>query len=212
MWLAFGIGTTLLLAVPAFGAEAVRLFDGRTLDGWEGDGKWWWVEDGAITGGSRTEMLPHNVFLATRRPYEDFELRLKIRITGEGFVNSGIQIRSTRVAGSPTMIGYQLDVGQSPFDPSKSAWGVLWDELRRSKILAGPADSKAVLARIRSDGWNEYRIRAEGRHIRSWVNGVPTVDYQEQDPEIPQTGLIAIQVHGDGKTIVQVKDVTLEVL
>ncbi|MCH7226719.1 DUF1080 domain-containing protein [Haloferula sp. A504] len=45
------------------------------------------------------------------------------------------------------------------------------------------------------DGWNSYRIRCEGPRVRLWLNGILTVDYEEQDPEIPRTGLIALQTH-----------------
>jgi hypothetical protein len=35
----------------------VSIFDGKTLDGWEYDPAIWRVEDGVITGGSRTEKI-----------------------------------------------------------------------------------------------------------------------------------------------------------
>ena len=38
-------------AAAAFAAPVV-IFDGKTLNGWEGDAKWWRVQDGAIAGGS----------------------------------------------------------------------------------------------------------------------------------------------------------------
>lgn len=202
---------TLLLALlcamvaPITQADTVALFDGKTLAGWEGDKKLWWVEDGAITGGSRTEVLPENEFLASQRSFADFELRLKIRLSGEGFVNSGIQIRSQRLSGGPQMIGYQVDAGDK-------YWGLLYDESRRNDFIARSSDMKAVTAAVRGNDWNEYRIRAEGPRIRTWINGVPALDYTERDAAIALTGRIGIQVHGGGKTIVQVKDVTIEEL
>ena len=38
------------------------------------------------------------------------------------------------------------------------------------------------------------------------------VDYTEADPAIVQTGKMGIQVHGGGKALVQVKDITIEEL
>jgi len=38
------------------------------------------------------------------------------------------------------------------------------------------------------------------------------VDYEEKDPDIAMEGIIGIQVHGGGNTIVQVKDVFIEEL
>ena len=104
----------LLLTLSAF-AEPVSLFDGKTLDNWstrQGEEKWWRVQDGMITGGSLTETLPFNCFLASQKTYQNFELKLKIKLTkGEGFINSGIQIRSTRVPNNSEMSGYQVDAG-----------------------------------------------------------------------------------------------------
>ena len=39
-------------AAPARADDTLRPFDGRTLDGWEGDRGTWTVEDGAIVGRS----------------------------------------------------------------------------------------------------------------------------------------------------------------
>jgi len=40
--------------------------------------KWWRVQNGALTGGSTTEKIPHNYFLATNRLFQNFDLRLKL--------------------------------------------------------------------------------------------------------------------------------------
>ena len=49
---------------PLFAADAISLFDGKTLDGWEGAEGLWRVEDGAITGESTAEKpLTGNTFL-----------------------------------------------------------------------------------------------------------------------------------------------------
>ncbi len=199
--------TTIALLVLGSLARAVPLplFDGTSLDGWEGDAKLWRVEDAMITGGSLTETVKHNDFLATKKSYANFDLRLKIKITGTGFVNSGVQIRSVRVPGNTEMSGYQVDAGVG-------WWGKLYDESRRNKVVAEPKDAPALAATVNPTDWNEYRIRTEGARIQSWINGIPALDYTELDGSIAQDGFIGIQVHGGGKTLVQVKDVTIEEL
>ena len=199
-----------LLAAPVGAQDEARsLFDGKSLDGWEtlkDDAYLWKVVDGTITAGSLTEKVPHNSFLATERSYHNFDLRLKIRISGtEGFVNSGIQIRSVRLPDSHEMFGYQVDAG-------KGWWGKLYDESRRRKVISQAADMAEVNNVVKENGWNEYRILAEGPRIRSWINGVPALDYTESDPNIALDGHIGIQVHGNGKTLVEVKDVTIKEL
>jgi len=186
-------------------AAPVSLFDGKTLDGWEGDPAWWRVEAGEIRGGSTTQNVPRNFFLATNKSYQNFELRVKLRLTGTGFVNSGVQIRSVRVPNNTEMSGYQVDFGPGWY-------GKLYDESRRNKVIADSTDPKAVQAAIKEGDWNEYRIRAEGRHLRTWINGVPALDYTEADANIATDGRIGLQIHSGGKAVIQAKDIEIEEL
>ena len=194
----------LFLALTAHAAP-VSLFDGKTLAGWEGDTAWWRVEAGEIRGGSLTTKVPKNFFLATEKSYQNFDLRVKLRLTGTGFVNSGIQMRSVRVPNSSEMSGYQVDYG-------KGWYGKIYDESRRNKVIAESKDSAAVLAAVKEGEWNEYRILAEGNRIRSWINGVPALDYLETEPNIAADGKIGIQIHSGGMAEVQAKDITIEEL
>ncbi|MFM9092601.1 MAG: family 16 glycoside hydrolase, partial [Verrucomicrobiota bacterium] len=201
-----GVCSPALTAPLAAAPET--LFDGKSLAGWEGDPKWWRVEDGALTGGSRTEKVPHNYFLATTRSFQNFDLRLQLKLTGvpnTGMINSGVQIRSIRVPNNTEMAGYQVDAGDG-------WWGKLYDESRRRRVIAEPRDAAAVNAAVRKDGWNEYRIRAEGPRIRSWINGVPALDYTETEPRVAADGRIAVQIHSGGHALVQVKEVVIEEL
>src|SRR4051812_7062056 len=201
----FVCAVALFLSLLSLRAEPVSLFDGKTLDGWDYDPKLWRLDEGLIAGGSLTEQVAHNDFLASKKPYANFELRVTLRLSGTGFVNSGVQIRSIRKPGSPEMSGYQVDYG-------KGWYGKLYDESRRGKVLAESVDQKAADAAIKEGDWDEYRIRAEGRRIQSWINGVPALDYTEPDLQIAQDGLIGIQIHGGGKAVVHVKSVTIEEL
>jgi hypothetical protein len=87
----------------------VPLFDGQTLDGWEGDQTLWKVVDREIVGDSPG--IPHNQFLATRKSYGNFELKLEFRLAA-GRGNSGVQFRSKRVPDSSEVAGYQADIGE----------------------------------------------------------------------------------------------------
>ena len=202
----------LVLFVPSLSAlsrlsaaEPTRLFNGTSLSGWEGDPRWWRVEQGALFGGSRSEKIPKNVFLATTRSYRDFDLRLSLRLRGTpntGMINSGIQIRSQRVPDSTEMRGYQVDAGDG-------WWGKLYDESRRNKVIASAADLAAVNAAVRPNDWNDYRILAEGPRIRTWINGVPAIDFTETDASIPLDGRIGIQIHSGGVATIEVREVIL---
>lgn len=183
---------------------SISLFNGQTFAGWGGDTTVTWrIEDGTIVGGSFTETVPHNNFLTTQAAYGDFVLRLKFRLESkEGFKNAGIQFRSQRLTDPAyEMIGYQADLGPGYY-------GALYDESRRKKVLAGP-DSLAASKIIKSDQWNDYEIWAEGNRIQLFLNGQKTVDYTEPDTTIVQKGLIGLQIHGGGKTVVAYKDLVL---
>jgi hypothetical protein len=179
------------------------LFDGQTLDGWEGDTSVWRVEDGQIVAGSLVTRQEKNDFLATTERFGNFELRLKVRLEGsDGFINSGIQFRSERVPNSHEMIGYQADFGAG-YD------GALYDESRRNRVLARP-EPDVLRQALKPDEWNDYTIRAEGDHIQLWLNGVQTVDYTEPDEGLPAAGRIGLQIHGNGVLEVRFKDLEIE--
>ncbi|GAB3508694.1 hypothetical protein GCM10027341_44810 [Spirosoma knui] len=193
-----------------FGGHAVKptpIFDGKTFRGWEGDTTGLWrIRDGALVGGSLTQTVPKNDFLCTTRSYANFDLKLKWKLIGTaGFINGGVQFRSQRLTNpAHEMTGYQADLGDG-------YWGGLYDESRRNKTLVAP-DSNQVKHILKRNDWNEYHIRCEGRRIRLWLNGQPTVDYTEPDAAIPQSGIIGLQIHGGGKAEVAYKDLMLEEL
>ncbi|HYW42609.1 MAG TPA: DUF1080 domain-containing protein [Bryobacteraceae bacterium] len=80
---------------PAANAGWVSLFDGSTLDGWDGRSDVWKVEDGAITGevagGPSSVTDTTYIFWKGGEP-SDFELKAEIKTEG-AFVNSGIVYR-----------------------------------------------------------------------------------------------------------------------
>src|SRR5204863_4617278 len=84
------------------------IFDGKTLKGWEGDPKYWRVENGSLVGEvTPGTILKQNTFIIWRGGVtRDFELKVEYRISARG--NSGINYRSIEVPGQPlAMRGYQ---------------------------------------------------------------------------------------------------------
>lgn len=188
-------------------ADPVPLFDGKTFTGWEGNtGSVWRIEDGALVAGSLEKKQEKNNFLATEKKYGDFDLTLKWKLEGtEGFVNGGVQFRTVRIPNHHEVSGYQADLGKG-YD------GALYDESRRKKMMAQPSPEVLAKAQKPLGEWNDYRIRAEGKRIQIWLNGVQTVDYTEAEPNIDLTGIIAVQIHGGATSIVRYKDLMIEEL
>jgi hypothetical protein len=199
----------IALSTGAAFANPVSLFDGKSFEGWEGETqKTWRIENGALVGGSLEAQVPQNEFLATKRSFANFDLRLKCKLVGtEGFVNAGIQLRSKRIPNHHEMIGYQADMGEG-------YWGSLYDESRRNKMLA-TADKELMQKTVKAGEWVEYRMRCDGRRIQLWINGVQTVDFTETtrdranranrraDPRRRQSGS-ALQRHHDRRAPVSV--------
>jgi len=176
------------------GETTIRWQDAR---GWEGNTRNWRVEDGAIVAGALDRKQPHNEFLATTEAFGNFDLRLQYKIEGaNGFVNGGVQFWSQRIPDNFEVSGYQADLGADTD-------GNLYDESRRNKNLAtAPAEARKRVLKL--GAWNDYRIRAEGAHIQIWLNSVKTVDYTENDGEIPHYGKVALQIHGGAYTKVRI--------
>ena len=192
----FSLLLCLAVLPAAFAADPVKMFDGKTLDGWEGDMNLWHVQDGVIVAGSADRKQPRNEFLSSKQDYGDFEITLKIKLIGDpktGFVNSGVQFHSQRHANGYEMIGYQADAGLPKY------WGALYDESRRKVTLVQP-DVEKVNKVLKPDDWNEMKIISKGNHIQIFLNGLQTVDYTEPDASIPHTGKFGLQIHGGANT------------
>lgn len=72
----------------------VQIFDGTTLNGWDGDPNVWKVEDGAIVGHSPAEKPVGTTFIIWRGGEPgDFDLKAEVKAEGAG-ANTGIQYRS----------------------------------------------------------------------------------------------------------------------
>ncbi len=183
------------------GPKPVAIVDGKTFEGWEGDLKIFRIEDNAIVGGSLKDKIARNEFLCTRKAYGNFELRLKVKLLGGDAANAGIQFRTKRIPDNYEVSGYQADVGIG-------WWGALYDESRRNKVLTGPDQAK-MKGLVRDGDWNDYVIRAEGKHIQLWLDGVQTVDYIEEDPNIETTGVVCPQIHAGPPSEAWYKDITI---
>lgn len=199
----------------------ISLFDGKSLDGWEGK-DFWSVKDGAITGQTTAEKPTQgNTFLLWKGELADFELRLKFRIVGG---NSGIQYRSRHV-GDYVISGYQADI-----DSGTKYIGILYEEKARGilalrgKQVVIDADGKKqdvgttgtdeeILGSIKKEDWNEYTIIAKGNHLVQKINGHTTVDVTDnQESKRAMKGLLALQLHAGPPMLVQFKDIYLKKL
>ncbi len=193
-WIIASLFSSHASVADDFADRSRSLFDGETLAGWEGHAYWFRIEDDAVVAGRLDEKIPHNQFLCTTEVYDDFELRLEVKLQGEGN-NAGVQFRSKRVPQSTEVSGFQMDIGRA-WD--RSVWGAIYDESRRKKMLAEP--TAQINEKIVIEGWTKMRLLCQGPRIQIFVNDVQTVDYTEPDDSIPRVGVIGLQIHSGPPT------------
>jgi hypothetical protein len=192
------------------------IFNGRDLDGWEGDPKYWRVENGIMTGEITPEtIIKSNTFLIWRGGSPgDFELKVDYRITSGG--NSGVNYRSVVVPDAVTpankfaMRGYQFDIdGQNRYTGQNyeekgrlflATRGQMTHVVggRKPVLLSSVGDSAALAAFITTD-WNAVHITARANTLIHALNGhVMCVVVDDDAPNRMASGLIGVQVHVGG--------------
>jgi hypothetical protein len=177
------------------------LFNGKSLEGWEGNDKLWSVVDGTIVGTTDdVDAIKKNTFLATKKTYKNFTLKAKFKLRNG---NSGIQFRSKSFPEN-VVKGYQADIAENMF------MGILYEEGGRGILVNVKPDE--VAKHVKNDDWNEYVITADGPKITQTLNGFTTVDYTEKSEEGAKEGVIALQLHVGPKMRITFKDVELKEL
>jgi hypothetical protein len=185
------------------------IFDGKSLDGWEGDPKYWRVEDGCLVGEVTPDtLLKQNSFIIWRKgTTRDFELKVEYRISTRG--NSGINYRSTQVAGNRFALqGYQADLdgankytGQNYEERGRTFLALRGDFSRvapdgKSKIVGSVGDKDNLATFIRNSGWNKYHLIVRGNTLIHMLNEHVMSLVVDEDPKNQKfEGLLGVQVH-----------------
>ena len=200
---------------PAAGDEPgfQPIFDGKTLDGWEGNPKYWRVENGCLTGEITPDtLLKSNTFIIWRGGApKDFELKVDYRITATG--NSGVNYRSEVVPDRVTpgnqfaMRGYQFDIdgrnnytGQNYEEKGRlflTLRGEVTHVLGTQKpiVVASVGDGKELAGLITTD-FNAVHVIARGNVLMHFLNGRLMSMVIDDDPVgRKMEGLIGVQVH-----------------
>ena len=230
---------TKLAPMDSAKAGFKSIFDGKTLDGWEGNPIYWSVKDGAITGEITPEtLLKANTFLIWQGGQPgDFELKAEFKISEGG--NSGINYRSEMVEDVPFALkGYQADI-----DGKNNYTGQNYEERKRTtlayrgqitKISSQPdgvttrdyveknawkglhvekeiGDRAELGAKIKPGEWNSIHIVAKGNVLKHYINGQLMSEVHDEDPKNRmESGYLGVQVHVGPAMIVQYKDVMLK--
>ena len=185
------------------------IFDGKTLQGWEGDPKYWRVENGCLVGEVTPEtLLKQNSFIIWRGGVtRDFELKVEYRVSSRG--NSGINYRSVEVTNAPwAMRGYQADIdgagqwtGQNYEERGRTFLALRGQVTRLEEgktplIVASLGETNDLAAVIRKEDWNECHLIVRGSVMTHILNGrVMSVVIDDDAARRRLDGLLGVQVH-----------------
>ncbi|HPE77650.1 MAG TPA: DUF1080 domain-containing protein [Draconibacterium sp.] len=176
----------LMLSVSQF-ADAQKsksIFNGKNLDGWVKHGtEKWYVEDGLLV----CESGPDKAYgyLSTEKNYDDFELEVEFQQEANG--NSGVFFRSTFEG--TKVSGWQVEVA-----PPNHDTGGIYESYGRGWLVQIPDEKENIL---KMGEWNKMKIRVEGGHVTTWLNGEQMVDIND-DKIAEGKGAIALQIHDGG--------------
>lgn len=176
----------------------VELFDGKTLNGWKqlgGDAKFA-VRDGMIVG-TVTPGAGVNSFMTTEAVFGDFIFECEFK-AADG-INSGVQFRSAPPDEKAKRVhGYQCEIDPTP----RGLTGGIYEEAARGWFVptanhGAPQEAfaKAHAGIYKFGAWNTLRIEARGTKIRTWINGQPMSEYDDNSDKRIARGFFGLQVH-----------------
>ena len=216
-------------ADPALPEEGfASIFNGRDLTGWDGDPRFWSVQEGCVSGQSSEGNAPDkNTFLIWKGGVvDDFEMRLSYKLISG---SSGVQYRSKDL-GNWIVHGYKADISDAAVRnsgalaneaPERVFFGLLakcgekvaWEpEGRPQPVGWTDKPPEALQNAIDQGGWNDYVIIARGNHLVHWINGNLMMEMTDNDPKyLLLSGIIALQLHRNlGQPMkVQFRDIRL---
>jgi len=185
------------------------IFDGTSLGDWDGDPKYWTVEDGQLVGTvTPATLLKQNSWIVWRGGLvEDFELVLDYRISAEG--NSGVGYRLAVVDDDPFAVrGPQADIeGANRFTGIcyeehgrrlLAARGqITWiDDGQAPRLVEQMADPEELQGIVRKEDWNRYHFVVQGNDAYHYLNGVLLSAVHDHDEtNRMKQGLLGVQVH-----------------
>jgi hypothetical protein len=174
------------------------MFNGKNLEGWDGDPRLWKVVNGVVVGNTDGVTLDGNTFLISKQEYSDFVLRAQVKLRNH---NSGIQFRSEAL---PNWVvkGLQADMAEGNW------WGSIYDEKGKRGVISNGWKDKAEKV-VKPNDWNDYEIVADGEKIEIRVNGLLTSAITDNSK---RSGVIALQLHRGPGMQVEFRNVRIKKL
>jgi hypothetical protein len=214
----------------------VSLFDGASLNGWDGNPRIWRVENGAIVGESTPTNPSGNSYIVNRTvEAHDFNLKFEIKVEGSG--GSGLQYRSkTGIPWrrpipanlQPVNLNWMQTGPQADFWPSQIYTGQVYSEntpmgieAYRGQVVEGAGlgarhlmgtigDLTELGKLVKMNDWNEYTIIARGPMVLHIVNGQLMAAFVDDDPASSNNGSGNFGIEIEATTKVSVRNIWLK--
>ncbi|HEY8748695.1 MAG TPA: DUF1080 domain-containing protein [Tepidisphaeraceae bacterium] len=206
----------------------VSLFDGKTLNGWDGMPGYWSVVDGAIVGKEEKEKSEQTFLIYKGKNFANFELHFKYKFgTPDG--NSGIQLRSKVITPATWRVGgYQADMdGKTGYDGSiydeakvagrqvtlsNRGEKTVWTAEGKREVDKLPESNAELKKFIHTGGWNEAVVVCDGPHITYSINGHLMTDMTDNSSMALKEGVLALQLHKGFTMEIEFKDLKIKEL
>ncbi len=214
--------------IPALDDETgfVPIFDGKSLEGWDGNPVYWKVENGAIVGTITPDTLvKRNTFLIWRRGEPaDFELKLDYRVSAEG--NSGVNYRSVELTDAKwSLSGYQADIEGRERHTAQNyeERGRTFLALRGQIVRCVPGKPPLIIGSLGAPqdlqslvkplDWNSYHLIARGNVLTHILNGrVMSIVIDDDPAKRRLSGKLGVQVHVGPPMTIEYRNIRLKTL
>ena len=195
--LRFTVTVIIVMMVSSCGTGQKKLFDGKSLEGWECKppelASHWEVKEGKILHGENPD--EKGSILWTTDEYTDYELELDYQALTDDY-DSGVFPRGE---GTQVQIGIsrslQRDMTACIYAP-KDDQG------------AYPGQTDKVSEFHRPGEWNHLRIIVTGQRIQTFLNGEPFVDYESVT--MNEKGPVGLQLHPNVHMAMQFRNITIK--
>ncbi len=175
-------------------SKTIQLFDGKTLNGWEGYEDLWTVNKYGVVVASNAAPLKFSTYLLTKDKYSDFRLIFSAKLV-ESEMHSGVCFWGAvkpEVSKDPekdrTKYTYAGHLVMFP-----SGYG-MYDLFGRNGLGVNGAPAIKV---GKQHYWNDIEILAQGNRVRVAINGTAVVDWRDPEPERIKEGPIGLQLHSN---------------
>jgi hypothetical protein len=201
-----------------------KIFDGKTLNGWDADTNFWRVEHGVIVGQVKPgQVIKTNTFLIWKGGQPtDFDFKAEYKISPEG--NSGVQYRSEELKDIRYALkGYQADIdgadvytGQNYEERGRGFLAMRGQQVviktnEKPTVTGSLGSSDSLKAFIKKGGWNEIHIIAKGNHMWHYINGVLMSETVDEDTNNRKfSGVLGMQVHVMPKMTVEYRNIYIK--